>query len=133
MITILNTFYSKSNTFLKYFSNYKDCFPMIVEYLDKDNCYLDDDWIKWFSFKKYGLLIAFLAERKIPLFENSKHIAVFEVNTNLRNCGFGTKLLKSYLNENPSVSLYSLPKNESFYKFLGFTKCEKPYLYTRGI
>ena len=125
--------FNNCNEFLEYFEKSKNNFPMIVDYLEKDDCYIDDDWIIWYSIIQNNIPIAFLAERKIPLFDNSKHIAVFEVNSDLRKCGYGTQIINNYLIKNPNVSLYSSDENKSFYEFLGFEKANKPYLYTRGI
>lgn len=124
--------YENCQQFLEDFCYFKDYFPMVQEYLIKDNCYSDDDWIEWYSVYEGDVIVAFLAFRKTPLIPYYNHLSVFEVNIELRGCGIGTEILLNYLTENPNCTLYASDENRKFYEFLGFKKDpNERYLYKR--
>ena len=114
--------YENCQQFLEDFCYFKDYFPMVQDYLVKDNCYSDDDWIEWYSVYEGDVIVAFLAFRKTPLIPYYNHLSVFEVNIELRGCGIGTEILLNYLTENPNCTLYTSDENRKFYEFLGFKK-----------
>lgn len=124
--------YENCQQFLEDFCYFKDYFPMVQDYLVKDNCYSDDDWIEWYSVYEGDVIVAFLAFRKTPLIPYYNHLSVFEVNIELRGCGIGTEILLNYLTENPNCTLYTSDENRKFYEFLGFKKdLNERYLYKR--
>lgn len=124
--------YENCQQFLEDFYSFKDYFPMVQDYLLKDNCYSNDDWIEWYSVYEDDIILAFLAFRKNPLKPNFFHLSVFEVNIELRGYGIGTEILSDYLMENPNCTLYAEDKNRNFYEFLGFKKDPtERYLYIR--
>lgn len=124
--------YENCQQFLEDFCYFKDYFPMVQDYLVKDNCYSDDDWIEWYSVYEGDVIVAFLAFRKTPLIPYYNHLSVFEVNIELRGCGIGTEILLNYLTENPNCTLYSSDENRKFYEFLGFKKDpNERYFYKR--
>lgn len=124
--------YENCQQFLEDFCYFKDYFPMVQDYLVKDNCYSDDDWIEWYSVYEGDVIVAFLAFRKTPLIPYYNHLSVFEVNIELRGCGIGTEILLNYLTENPNCTLYTSDENRKFYEFLGFKKdSNERYLYKR--
>ncbi len=124
--------YENCQQFLEDFCYFKDYFPMVQDYLVKDNCYSDDDWIEWYSVYEGDVIVAFLAFRKTPLVPYHNHLSVFEVNIELRGCGIGTEILLNYLTENPNCTLYASDENSKFYEFLGFKKDpNERYLYKR--
>lgn len=63
--------YENCQQFLEDFCYFKDYFPMVQDYLIKDNCYSDDDWIEWYSVYEGDVIVAFLAFRKTPLISES--------------------------------------------------------------
>lgn len=124
--------YENCSQFYEDFLSFKDYFPMVQDYLLKDDCYSNDDWIEWYAVYEDDIVLAFFALRKIPLIPNSTHISVFEVNLQLRGLGLGTEILTDFLLYHPNCTLFAEDKNSNFYKFLGFEKDpDKKYFYTR--
>ena len=68
-----------------YFENGMDtCFDLVLEQIEKDECYLDDDWIQWcvVEFEEGDSVqpLALIGTRRVPCVMNSTHISSFEVN-----------------------------------------------------
>lgn len=123
-------FFKNCDDFLKYYFNndMNDSFELVREQIEKDQCYLDDNWIQRCVVEydtNSGIIpIATIGFRKNEDF-NSDHITTFEVNRNYKDMGFGSTILKNFI-ENyckmPRVTLYAEDKNRNFYEKLGFIK-----------
>ena len=97
-------------------------FPMTKDYILRDECYTDDDWIKWVKYSMDdGTPLALIGERLLGEEPDSRHISVYEVNKDYRGLGLGTQVLQDYLQANDKWTLYSMPENANFYKILGFS------------
>lgn len=124
--------YENCLQFYEDFLSFKDYFPMVQDYLLKDDCYSNDDWIEWYTAYENDIVLAFFALRKTPLIPDFTHISVFEVNLELRGLGIGTEILTDFLSVHPNCTLFAEDKNSNFYEFLGFEKDpRKKYFYTR--
>lgn len=121
-----------------YFENGMDtCFSLVLEQIEKDDCYLDDDWIQWcvVEFEEGDSVqpLALIGTRRVPCVMNSTHISSFEVNINYRGLGFGKMILKEFMDTycKDIVTLYAEDKNRGFYEKLGFVKQTEPYFYVK--
>lgn len=96
-------------------------FPMVQSYIDYDGLYSNDDLSYWGVETLNGQTIAILCFRKPTsvLVPDSQHIAVFEVNKDLRGCGFGSAILKQVTNEG-LWTLFAKDELTDFYKRAGF-------------
>lgn len=121
-----------------YFENAMDsAFPLVMEQIEKDMCYLNDDWIQWcvveFEEGDTAQPLALIGTRRVPCVMNSTHISSYEVNVNYRGLGFGTMILKEFIDTycEKIVTLYAEDKNRNFYEKLGFVRQTEPYFYVR--
>lgn len=122
-------FFDSCDDFLKYYfeNSLISCFTLVLEQFEKDSCYLDDSWISWCAVEQETddepIIIALIGFRKDEELK-SDHITSFEVNLNYRDLGYGTLVLKEFIDtycKESRVTLYSAPKNANFYKHLGFS------------
>jgi len=111
-------------SFLSFYEGVCENFPMVMEYLEKDDCYLDDKWIQWFAITEDDELLAFIAFRQESVLPDSVHISVFEVSKDLRNIGHGTRIIKSLTRAN-KWTLYASDEKQSFYERCGFVKSKE--------
>ena len=123
-------FFKNCDDFLKYyFNNDMDySFELVREQIEKDQCYLDDNWIQRCVVEletNSGVEpIATIGFNKNKDF-NSDHITTFEVSRKYRSMGFGSIIMNTFINEYckmPRVTLYAEDKNRNFYEKLGFVR-----------
>lgn len=119
-------FFNNSEEFVNYYldNNLDDRFELVVQMIEKDLCYIDDDWIKWCVVEYGGITpLAFIGVRVTSPIDDSVHISAYEINSDFRNLGFGSLVLKEFIKNfcnQPLVSLYAEEKNKNFYQNLGF-------------
>lgn len=121
-------FFNSCDEFLDYYfeNNMNTSFELVMQQLEKDECYFDDDWIHWIvvEFEEMGqsVPLAVIGVRNQPVLQNSDHISTFEVNINYRDMGFGKMILKEFMDTycKDCVTLYAEEKNRPFYEKLGF-------------
>lgn len=131
-------FFHNCDEFLNYYftTGLLDSFTLILEQLEKDDCYVDDSWINWCLASLDTEPVALIGYRRDDEF-NSFHITSFEVNSYYRGIGLGTMALRDFIKmycDRPSVTLYAEPKNDHFYRNLGFEKDSKvsPFFYRKS-
>lgn len=126
-------FFKSCDDFVKYYfsQNMNITFELVLEQFEKDECYLDDTWIKWcvaeFEMGDGVIPMGVIGFRKT---EESDHISSFNVNLNYRRMGFGASILTEFMNNYcsmPYITLYAERKNKLFYEKLGFKEVFKDY------
>ncbi len=106
-------------------------FPLIQHYLDYDDCYLDDNWIKYsIYYDENDEPVAVIAKR-LPE-EQIGHILILEVDKDLLGKGIGKQVVLDYMKSKEYWELWSVENAEGFYKKLGFRKSRKSELFNWG-
>lgn len=104
--------YDKASDALKNI-NLKD-FPLVEYYIGYDDCYMNDDWVRYTIFyNDLDIPVAVIAKR-LPV-QEVEHILIVEVNNTMRHLGFGKELLLEYMKTNPYWELFSVENAEGFY------------------
>lgn len=123
-------FFDSCDDFLRYYfeQGLISQFTLVLSQFEKDECYLDDTWVKWCAVEyetEDGVVpMAIIGYREDDEF-NSDHIASYEVNINYRSLGFGTLIMNEFIEtycDKPYITLYAEPKNDEFYTKLGFRR-----------
>lgn len=106
-------------------------YPLIRHYLDYDDCYLDDNWIKYsIYYDETDTPVAVIAKR-LPE-EQIGHILVLEVDKDQHSKGIGKNVILDYIKDKEYWELWSVENAEGFYKKLGFKKSRKSELFLWG-
>lgn len=106
-------------------------YPLIRHYLDYDDCYLDDNWIKYsIYYDETDTPVAVIAKR-LPE-ERIGHILILEVDKDLLGKGIGKQVVLDYMKDKEYWELWSVENAEGFYRKLGFKKSRKSELFLWG-
>lgn len=106
-------------------------FPLVNHYLDYDDCYMDDNWIKYsIYYDETDTPVAVIAKR-LPE-EQIGHILIFEVDKDRHSKGIGKNVILDYMKDKEYWELWSVENAEGFYKKLGFKKSRKSELFNWG-
>ena len=106
-------------------------FPLVKHYLDYDDCYLDDNWIKYsIYYDETDTPVAVIAKR-LPE-EQIGHILILEVDKDQHSKGIGKNVILDYMKDKEYWELWSVENAERFYKKLGFTMSKKSELFNWG-
>lgn len=106
-------------------------FPLVKHYLDYDDCYTDDNWIKYsVYYNDLDQPIAVIAKR-LPE-EQIGHILILEVDKDQHSKGIGKNVILDYMKDKEYWELWSVENAEGFYKKLGFTMSKKSELFNWG-
>ena len=106
-------------------------YPLIRHYLDYDDCYMDDSWIKYsIYYDETDIPVAVIAKR-LPE-EQIGHILVLEVDKDQHSKGIGKNVILDYMKDKEYWELWSVENAEGFYKKLGFKKSRKSELFLWG-
>lgn len=106
-------------------------FPLVNHYLDYDDCYLDDNWIKYsIYYDETDTPVAVIAKR-LPE-EQIGHILILEVDKDQHSKGIGKNVILDYMKDKEYWELWSVENAEGFYKKLGFTMSKKSELFNWG-
>lgn len=125
--------FDNCNEFFDYFKNNngEDDFPLVLEQILKDDCYLNDNWIEWYAYtddsyeddSEICAIIASKKDKSTSVIPDSDHIITLEVNKNLKGKGFGKKALSKFIDRfctSNTIELYAEKHNWGFYEKLGF-------------
>ena len=106
-------------------------FPLVNHYLDYDDCYMDDNWIKYsIYYDETDTPVAVIAKR-LPE-EQIGHILILEVDKDQHSKGIGKNVILDYMKDKEYWELWSVENAEGFYKNLGFRKSRKSELFNWG-
>ena len=106
-------------------------FPLVNHYLDYDDCYMDDNWIKYsIYYDETDTPVAVIAKR-LPE-EQIGHIIILEVDKDQHSKGVGKNVILDYMKDKEYWELWSVENAEGFYKKLGFKKSRKSELFNWG-
>lgn len=106
-------------------------FPLVNHYLDYDDCYMDDNWIKYsIYYDETDTPVAVIAKR-LPE-EQIGHILILEVDKDQHSKGIGKNVILDYMKDKEYWDLWSVENAEGFYKKLGFKKSRKSELFNWG-
>ena len=106
-------------------------FPLVKHYLDYDDCYMDDNWIKYsIYYDEADTPVAVIAKR-LPE-EQIGHILILEVDKDQHSKGIGKNVILDYMKDKEYWELWSVENAEGFYKKLGFTMSKKSELFNWG-
>lgn len=106
-------------------------FPLVEHYLDYDDCYMDDNWIKYsIYYDETDTPVAVIAKR-LPE-EQIGHILILEVDKDQHSKGIGKNVILDYMKDKEYWELWSVENAEGFYKKLGFKKSRKSELFNWG-
>lgn len=106
-------------------------YPLVNHYLDYDECYMDDDWVKYsIYYDETDTPIAVIAKR-LPE-EQIGHILILEVDKDQHSKGIGKNVILDYMKDKEYWELWSVENAEGFYKKLGFTMSKKSELFNWG-
>lgn len=106
-------------------------YPLIRHYLDYDDCYLDDNWIKYsIYYDETDTPVAVIAKR-LPE-EQIGHILILEVDKDQHSKGIGKNVILDYMKDKEYWELWSVENAEGFYRKLGFKKSRKSELFLWG-
>ena len=106
-------------------------FPLVKHYLDYDDCYMDDNWIKYsIYYDETDTPVAVIAKR-LPE-EQIGHILILEVDKDQHSKGIGKNVILDYMKDKEYWELWSVENAEGFYKKLGFTMSKKSELFNWG-
>lgn len=106
-------------------------FPLVNHYLDYDDCYMDDNWIKYsIYYDETDTPVAVIAKR-LPE-EQIGHILILEVDKDQHSKGIGKNVILDYMKDKEYWNLWSVENAEGFYKKLGFKKSRKSELFNWG-
>lgn len=103
-------------------------FPLVEHYLDYDDCYMDDNWIKYsIYYDDTDTPVAVIAKR-LPEVQIG-HILILEVDKDQHSKGIGKNVILDYMKDKEYWELWSVENAEGFYKNLGFKKSRKSELF----
>lgn len=106
-------------------------YPLVNHYLDYDECYMDDDWVKYsIYYDETDNPVAVIAKR-LPE-EQIGHILILEVDKDQHSKGIGKNVILDYMKDKEYWELWSVENAEGFYKKLGFTMSKKSELFNWG-
>ena len=106
-------------------------YPLVNHYLDYDECYMDDNWIKYsIYYDETDTPVAVIAKR-LPE-EQIGHILILEVDKDKHSKGIGKNVILDYMKDKEYWELWSVENAEGFYKKLGFTMSNKSELFNWG-
>ncbi len=106
-------------------------FPLVEHYLDYDDCYMDDNWIKYsIYYDETDTPVAVIAKR-LPEVQIG-HILILEVDKDQHSKGIGKNVILDYMKDKEYWDLWSVENAEGFYKKLGFKKSRKSELFNWG-
>jgi N-acetylglutamate synthase-like GNAT family acetyltransferase len=106
-------------------------YPLVNHYLDYDECYMDDDWVKYsIYYDETDTPVAVIAKR-LPE-EQIGHILILEVDKDQHSKGIGKNVILDYMKDKEYWELWSVENAEGFYKKLGFTMSKKSDLFNWG-
>lgn len=106
-------------------------FPLVGHYLDYDDCYMDDNWIKYsIYYDETDTPVAVIAKR-LPE-EQIGHILILEVDKDQHSKGIGKNVILDYTKDKEYWDLWSVENAEGFYKKIGFKKSRKSELFNWG-
>lgn len=106
-------------------------FPLVEHYLDYDDCYTDDNWIKYsIYYDETDTPVAVIAKR-LPE-EQIGHILILEVDKDQHSKGIGKNVILDYMKDKEYWELWSVENAEGFYEKLGFKKSRKSELFNWG-
>lgn len=106
-------------------------FPLVEHYLDYDDCYMDDNWIKYsIYYDETDTPVAVIAKR-LPE-EQIGHILILEVDKDQHSKGIGKNVILDYMKDKEYWELWSVENAEGFYEKLGFKKSRKSELFNWG-
>lgn len=106
-------------------------YPLVKHYLDYDECYMDDNWIKYsIYYDEADTPVAVIAKR-LPE-EQIGHILILEVDKDQHSKGIGKNVILDYMKDKEYWELWSVENAEGFYKKLGFTMSKKSELFNWG-
>lgn len=106
-------------------------YPLVKHYLDYDECYMDDNWIKYsIYYDETDTPVAVIAKR-LPE-EQIGHILILEVDKDQHSKGIGKNIILDYMKDKEYWELWSVENAEGFYKKLGFTMSKKSELFNWG-
>lgn len=106
-------------------------YPLVNHYLDYDECYMDDDWVKYsIYYDETDTPVAVIAKR-LPE-EQIGHILILEVDKDQHSKGIGKNVILDYMKDKEYWELWSVENAEVFYKKLGFTMSNKSELFNWG-
>lgn len=106
-------------------------YPLVNHYLDYDECYMDDDWVKYsIYYDETDTPVAVIAKR-LPE-EQIGHILILEVDKDQHSKGIGKNVILDYMKDKEYWELWSVENAEGFYKKLGFTMSNKSELFNWG-
>ena len=106
-------------------------YPLVNHYLDYDECYMDDNWIKYsIYYDETDTPVAVIAKR-LPE-EQIGHILILEVDKDQHSKGIGKNVILDYMKDKEYWELWSVENAEGFYKKLGFTMSNKSELFNWG-
>lgn len=106
-------------------------YPLVKHYLDYDECYMDDNWIKYsIYYDETDTPVAVIAKR-LPE-EQIGHILILEVDKDQHSKGIGKNVILDYMKDKEYWELWSVENAEGFYKKLGFTMSNKSELFNWG-
>lgn len=106
-------------------------FPLVNHYLGYDDCYMDDNWIKYsIYYDETDTPVAVIAKR-LPE-EQIGHILILEVDKDQHSKGIGKNVILDYMKDKEYWELWSVENAEGFYKNLGFKKSRKSELFNWG-
>lgn len=127
-------FFKTTENFIDHFfaNDGPQFFQLTMNYIEKDLMYITK-MMRWVAVYEEAIeegapqLIAYMAikqnEKVFPEFE---HISVYEIHSEFRGIGYGTEVLKEFINAYTEdyVSLYADDHNAGFYEYLGFTRVD---------
>lgn len=106
-------------------------YPLIRHYLNYDDCYSDDNWIKYSIYYDENAEPVAVIAKRLPE-EQIGHILILEVNKDLLGKGIGKQVVLDYMKGKEYWELWSVENAEGFYRKLGFKKSRKSELFLWG-
>ena len=106
-------------------------FPLVNHYLDYDDCYMDDNWIKYSIYYDETDTPVVVIAKRLPE-EQIGHILILEVDKDQHSKGIGKNVILDYMKDKEYWELWSVENAEGFYKKLGFKKSRKSELFNWG-
>ena len=106
-------------------------FPLVKHYLNYDDCYMDDNWIKYSIYYDETDTPVVVIAKRLPE-EQIGHILILEVDKDQHSKGIGKNVILDYMKDKEYWELWSVENAEGFYKKLGFKKSRKSELFNWG-
>ena len=106
-------------------------FPLIQHCLDYDDCYSDDNWIKYSIYYDENAEPVAVIAKRLPE-EQIGHILILEVDKDQHSKGIGKNVILDYMKDKEYWELWSVENAEGFYRKLGFKKSRKSELFLWG-